>query len=100
MRVSIITAVLNGVETIESCIKSVIRQTYENLEYIIIDGGSTDGTLEKIRAHDDEIALFISEADDGIYHALNKGLRLASGDVIGFLHAIRLRGLDRGWLLG
>jgi glycosyltransferase len=86
VRVSIITAVLNGIETIESCIKSVIRQTYENLEYIIIDGGSTDGTLEKIRAYNDEIALLISEADDGIYHALNKGLRLASGDVVGFLH--------------
>ena len=87
MRVSIITAALNGVETIENCIKSVISQTYENLEYIIIDGGSTDGTLDSIRAYDNKISLWISEADEGIYHALNKGLRLASGDVIGFLDA-------------
>ena len=87
MRVSIITAVLNGVETIENCIESVIRQTYENLEYIIIDGGSTDGTLDSIRVYDNKISLWISETDEGIYYALNKGFALASGDVIGVLHA-------------
>ncbi len=87
MKVSIITAVYNGVKTIEACIKSVLNQTYQNIEYIVIDGGSTDGTLDVIRRYKDKIAKVVSEPDKGIYDALNKGIKIATGEVIGFLHA-------------
>ncbi len=87
MIVSIITAVLNNKELIEYCIKSVINQTYQNIEYIIIDGGSTDGTIEVMKRYEDKITKWISEPDKGIYDALNKGIKLASGEIIGFLHA-------------
>ena len=87
MRASVITAVFNGSEVIEDCIKSVVGQLYENVEHIIIDGNSTDGTVDVINKYKDLIAKFVSEPDDGIYDALNKGIRLATGDIIGFLHA-------------
>ena len=87
MKVSIITAVYNGVHTIEECIKSVLNQTHLNIEYIIIDGGSTDGTLDVIKKYKDKIAYCISEPDNGIYDAMNKGIKLASGDVVGILNA-------------
>lgn len=87
MKVSIITAVLNNKELIEACMQSVLAQTYRNIEYIIIDGGSADGTLEVIKKHENKIAKWISEPDKGIYDALNKGIRLAQGEIIGFLHA-------------
>lgn len=87
MKVSIITAVYNNKEHIEDCLKSVIDQDYKNIEYIIIDGGSTDGTLEIVNRYKDSISIVISEPDNGIYDALNKGIRLATGDIIGILHS-------------
>ncbi|MDR1156269.1 MAG: glycosyltransferase [Bacteroidales bacterium] len=87
MTVSIITASYNNIETIESTIQSVLTQTYPNIEYIIVDGGSTDGTVDVIRRFDSAVANWVSEPDKGLYYALNKGIAMASGDVIGFLHA-------------
>lgn len=87
MEVSIITAVLNGADTIQDCIKSVSGQSYTNIEHIIIDGGSTDGTLEVLKKYEDNIAKIISESDNGIYDAINKGIRRATGEVIGILHS-------------
>ncbi len=87
MLISIITAVLNKRDTIEDCIMSVQSQTYRNIEHIIVDGGSRDGTLEIIKKHQNNIAKVVSEPDNGIYDALNKGFKLATGDIIGFLHA-------------
>ncbi len=87
MKVSVITAVLNGVETIEDCLKSVHSQTYPYIEHIIIDGGSRYGTLEVIEKYRDKIAKLVSEQDRGIYDAMNKGLRLATGDIIGILNS-------------
>jgi glycosyltransferase involved in cell wall biosynthesis len=85
--ISIITACLNNASTIESTLQSVILQNYPNLEYIIIDGGSTDGTLDILSKYKDKIATLVSEKDGGIYYALNKGLSKATGDIVGFLHA-------------
>lgn len=85
MKISIITAVKNGAGMIEDCIDSVRRQTYP-AEHIIIDGFSTDGTKEIIKKYKNSISKMISEPDHGIYDALNKGIKLAAGDVIGFLH--------------
>ncbi len=87
MKVSIITVSLNSCDTIEDSIQSVLNQKYKNIEYIIIDGGSSDGTVEIIQKHQDKIAKWVSEYDKGIYHALNKGLKMSTGDIIGFLHA-------------
>lgn len=87
MKVSIITVCFNAEEFIESCIKSVISQDYNDIEYIIIDGNSTDTTLQIINSYKKNISKIISEKDKGIYDALNKGIKLATGDVIGFLHA-------------
>lgn len=87
MKVSIITAVFNGAETIKDCTKSIHTQTHPDIEHIIIDGGSTDGTIEIIKDHKDRICQFISEKDNGLYEAMNKGIRLAKGDLIGFLNA-------------
>ncbi|MGE5558187.1 MAG: glycosyltransferase family 2 protein [Bacillota bacterium] len=85
--VSIITVVFNRVHTLERAIKSVLRQTYDNIEYIIIDGGSMDGTVETIEKYRDLVDYYVSESDDGIYDAINKGLSLASGDYIGILNS-------------
>lgn len=87
MRVSIITVTLNSARTLEDTIISVINQTYENIEHIIVDGGSTDDTLAIIEKYKDRIAHFISEPDKGIYDAMNKGIKLATGDVIGTLNS-------------
>jgi len=87
MKVSIITVALNNCEYIETCIQSVINQNYKDIEYIVVDGGSTDGTVDVIKKYDDKIDLWISEPDAGIYDALNKGIRMSSGEIIGFLHS-------------
>jgi glycosyltransferase len=87
MLVSIITATYNSSNTLEHCIKSVLAQTYKNIEYIIIDNCSTDGTLDIAKTHANGIDRIVSEPDKGIYDALNKGIKLASGDIIGILHA-------------
>lgn len=87
MKISIITVVYNNHKTIEAAIKSVVEQTYKNIEYIIIDGGSTDGTLDIINRFNSNIDILVSEKDKGIYNAMNKGIRLATGDVIGILNS-------------
>ncbi len=87
MKITIITVCYNRKNTIENTIKSVLGQTYKNIEYIIIDGNSTDGTKEIIEAYKDRISQYISEPDKGMYDAINKGFRLATGDVIGLMHS-------------
>ena len=87
LKISIITAVYNRESTIERCVLSVLNQKYQNIEYIIVDGLSTDGTLDVLRKFDGQITKLVSEKDLGIYDALNKGLSMATGDVIGFLHS-------------
>ena len=87
MKVTIITVVHNGEKYIEDCIKSIIQQDYHNLEYIVVDGGSTDRTLSIVDGYKNHINLVISEKDEGMYDALNKGIMLATGDVIGLLNA-------------
>ena len=86
-KVSIITVVYNGIDFLEETIKSVISQTYPNIEYIIVDGGSTDGTLDIIKKYEAHITKWISEPDKGIYDAMNKGIDLATGDWQNFLNA-------------
>jgi glycosyltransferase len=86
VKVSIITVVLNGKQTIEDCIKSIRCQKYPNIEHIVIDGGSSDGTLEIIKKYQSNIACLVSEPDRGIYDAMNKGIRLATGDIVGILN--------------
>jgi glycosyltransferase involved in cell wall biosynthesis len=76
---SVVTVVRNGAATLEACISSVAAQTYPNVEHIIVDGASSDGTLEILRRHEDSLELWISEPDSGIYNALNKAVRLCSG---------------------
>lgn len=87
MKVSIITVAWNSNQTIRRTIDSVMAQTYNDIEYIIIDGGSTDGTVETIKSYGKQIAQFIHEPDEGIYDAMNKGINLATGDVIGILNS-------------
>lgn len=87
LKISVVTAVLNRVETIEQSILSVINQSYEGVEYIVIDGGSTDGTLEVLKKYKEEIDVLISEPDSGIYNAMMKGINLATGDFIQIIGA-------------
>ena len=87
MRVSIITVVLNGAEMIEHTIKSVLSQDYDDIEYIVIDGGSTDGTLDILSKYQGKISRCISESDTGIYEAMNKGIKLLSGDIVATLNS-------------
>lgn len=82
--ISIITVVFNGEKYLEETIKSVINQTYHNVEYIIIDGGSTDGTLDIIKKYENKIDYWVSERDAGISDAFNKGVKVAKGDYINF----------------
>ncbi len=86
-KLSIITIVYNNARDIERTMLSVLNQTYANIEYIIIDGLSTDGTLEIIKKYQDKIAKLISEKDEGIYDAMNKGLDLATGDYVLFMNS-------------
>jgi glycosyltransferase involved in cell wall biosynthesis len=87
MRVSLITACYNSSRYISSAIESIINQDYAEIEYIIIDGASTDGTIDIVKSYGSRIAKFISEPDNGIYDAMNKGLRLATGNIIGILNS-------------
>ena len=86
-KISIITVVYNGHSLIERTINSVITQSYMNIEYIIIDGGSSDGTLEIAERYQSKIAVILSGKDNGIYDAMNKGLKIASGEYVLFLNA-------------
>lgn len=87
MKISIITVVFNAEQTIADALNSVATQTHPNIEHIVIDGASTDSTLQVIKANAERLANIVSEPDTGIYHAMNKGIRLATGDVIGILNA-------------
>ena len=87
MKVSIITVVLNNKETVKDAILSVGSQDYNDIEHIVIDGKSMDGTRSVIDKYRDRLAVVISESDNGIYDAMNKGLRVASGEIIGFLNS-------------
>lgn len=86
-KVSIVTVVFNGAKTLERTIKSVLDQTYPNIEYIIIDGGSTDGTQDIIRKYEDRLASWVSEPDGGIYDAMNKGIAKSTGFLIGLVNS-------------
>jgi glycosyltransferase involved in cell wall biosynthesis len=87
IKISVVTATWNCAKTLPDCLASMARQTFSNREHVIVDGASTDGTIDVINQHIDQIAVFESKRDKGIYDALNKGIQLATGDVIGFLHA-------------
>jgi len=87
MKISIVTVCLNNAATIEETILSVHGQTHSDREHIVIDGMSRDGTQQIVARHSEKIAVFISEPDNGIYDAMNKGIAKASGEVIGFLNA-------------
>jgi len=85
--ISIITVVYNGEKYLEQTIKSVVGQTYTNIEYLIVDGGSTDGTLDIIKKYEVQIANWVSEPDKGLYDAMNKGIGLAKGEIIGMINS-------------
>ena len=87
MKVSIITSCFNREKTIAQAIESVLEQDYPQIEYIIVDGASTDGSLSVIERYADRIAKIISKPDKGMYEAINKGIRAATGDIIGLLHS-------------
>jgi len=87
LKISLITVTLNAQNTIGRCIESVVAQNYSNLEYIVIDGASTDDTLQIIGRYPSLVSHLVSEPDNGIYDAMNKGIHLATGDVIGVLNA-------------
>jgi glycosyltransferase involved in cell wall biosynthesis len=87
MKVSIITICYNSAATIEDTIRSVISQDYPDIEYIIVDGVSTDGTLGIVERYRDRIHRVISEKDRGIYDAMNKGVSAATGDIVGILNS-------------
>ena len=87
MKFSVITATYNSAHHLEEAISSLNSQDYPDIEHIIIDGASTDATLEVVERCGSRVTAVISEKDNGIYHALNKGIAIATGDVIGFLHS-------------
>lgn len=87
MKISVVTATYNAAQTLEECLLSVARQTHRDIEHWVIDGGSRDGTQAIVEQHRSALAGYVSEPDQGIYDALNKGIARSSGDVIGFLHA-------------
>ncbi|MBL8350013.1 MAG: glycosyltransferase [Burkholderiaceae bacterium] len=87
MKITVITVTYNGGRTLVEALDSVARQTHPDIEHIVIDGGSTDGSLALIKRHGAHIAHMVSEPDKGIYDAMNKGLRMASGELVGFLNS-------------
>ena len=87
MKISIVTIVRNDAEHIEETMRSVLEQDHPDIQYIVIDGASTDGTREIVERYRDRLYAFVSEPDGGIYQAMNKGLRLATGDVIGMINS-------------
>ena len=87
MKISIITVCYNSDKTLDKTIQSVLSQAYINVDYIIVDGGSKDTTIDIIKKYKSKIFKWVSEPDKGIYDALNKGVQLATGDVVGFLHS-------------
>lgn len=87
LKLSVITVCRNAEGTIEDTIRSMAGQTYGNVEYVIVDGASTDGTIDIVRKYESVISKWVSEPDQGIYDAMNKGLALVGGDVVGFLNA-------------
>ncbi len=87
MKISIITITYNSEETLEDTIKSVVSQSYKNIEYIIIDGGSTDGTMDIVNKYKEFISIIVSEPDKGIYDAMNKGVNKATGNLVGILNS-------------
>lgn len=87
MKISVVTVCYNAVNDIEKTMLSVVNQTYNNIEYIVIDGVSSDGTIDIIKKYSNKIASFISEPDKGIYDAMNKGIKMATGDYVNFMNA-------------
>ena len=87
MKVTIITCCYNRANTIRGAIESVLAQDYPNIEYIVIDGASNDGSLEVINEYRDRISIIVSEPDHGMYEAINKGIRLATGDIVALVHS-------------
>ena len=87
MKISVVTVVFNGEKTIRETIESVLSQDYANVEYIVVDGNSTDSTVRIVKSYGDRVAKFVSEQDQGIYDAMNKGIQFATGDIIGLLNA-------------
>ena len=87
MKVSIITVCFNSAETIKDTIESVINQTYKEIEYIIVDGASSDGTMKIVDSYKKRISKIVSEPDDGLYDAMNKGIKIATGDIVGIINS-------------
>lgn len=87
LKVTVITAVWNDADHIEKTIQSVLAQTYPNVEYIIIDGGSKDGTVDVIKKYTDKISYWVSEPDKGVYDAMNKGIAASTGDYVNFMNS-------------
>lgn len=85
--ISIVTVSYNAVDTIEETIQSVLGQDYEAIEYIVVDGGSTDGTVDIIKKYSDKLSYWVSEPDNGVYDAMNKGITVASGQWINFMNS-------------
>ena len=87
MKVSVVTVCFNSASTIEATLLSVKEQTWDNIEHIIIDGGSSDETVDIVNAHRDRVTCLVSEPDDGIYDAMNKGVGVANGEIVYFLNS-------------
>src|SRR3569832_749227 len=87
LQISVITAVKNRASTLGACLRSVQAQTWDHVEHVVVDGGSTDGTLGVLASSRAHLAKLICEPDRGVYDALNKGIRAATGDIVGFMHA-------------